>query len=284
MEKLRFKRHGSFAIRDGWFEKAINVIAENNCSVFSKENGVRLLGIGANMVTSLRYWLIASNIIDSNNKLSEFGSLIFTYDRYLDSEFTWWLVHYNLVSNYKDVPVFNIVFNTFNTVSFTKESLISFFLQYMEEHDIDTTNSSQLEADVSVLIRTYSNSKVINPEENLNSPLGKLGLLTKKEGNKFLFNSPSYATLPYIIVYKALVDCLNDKQLVNGVNIEDLMNLNNSPYKLFNLDKNLFYLYLNEMKSHGLITLNKTAGLNMLYVQDNLSLRDVFEICFKEDL
>ena len=54
MEKLRLKRHGSFSIREGWFEKAIDSIKENEQSVFSKGNGVAILGIGANMVTSLR--------------------------------------------------------------------------------------------------------------------------------------------------------------------------------------------------------------------------------------
>ena len=56
MSNLKFKRNESFYIRDGWFQKALHVLATNNENIFSGIKGVDLLGIGANMVKSLRYW------------------------------------------------------------------------------------------------------------------------------------------------------------------------------------------------------------------------------------
>ena len=115
MIKLRLKRHGSFSIREGWFEKAINSIKENEKSIFGKENGVAILGIGANMVTSLRFWLIASDIIhEKTSLLSDFGNLLVEYDPYLDTNFSWWMIHQHLISNFKEIPVFNIIFNNIN--------------------------------------------------------------------------------------------------------------------------------------------------------------------------
>ena len=40
--------------------------------------------------------------------------------------------------------------------------------------------------------------------------------------------------------------------------------------------------YLEQMKQHELITLNKTAGLNMIYINESKSEREIFEEYFRE--
>lgn len=283
MVKLRLKRHGSFSIREGWFEKAIDSIKDNDKSVFGKENGVATLGIGANMVTSLRYWLIASEVImEKNSMFTEFGKLLVEYDPYLDSDFSWWMIHQHLASNFKGAPIFNIVFNRFNIKNFTKETMNQFVLNYMQENGIDMSNSSQVDADTTVLLKTYIKERVNNPEDNLNSPLGKLGLLKKNSEGLFNFTQPSYEVLPYQVVYYGLLSCLDEDEMKNGINIDDLINKENSPSRIFKLDKNLLYLYLNDMRQSEIVTINKTAGLNMLYLQQIKSEKEIFEDFFKE--
>ena len=283
MVKLRLKRHGSFSIREGWFEKAIDSIKDNDKSVFGKENGVATLGIGANMVTSLRYWLIASEVImEKNSMFTEFGKLLVEYDPYLDSDFSWWMIHQHLASNFKGAPIFNIVFNRFNIKNFTKETMNQFVLNYMQENGIDMSNSSQVDADTTVLLKTYIEERVNNPEDNLNSPLGKLGLLKKNSEGLFNFTQPSYEVLPYQVVYYGLLSCLDEDEMKNGINIDDLINKENSPSRIFKLDKNLLYLYLNDMRQSEIVTINKTAGLNMLYLQQIKSEKEIFEDFFKE--
>lgn len=284
MEKLRLKRHGSFSIREGWFEKAIDSIKENEQSVFSKGNGVAILGIGANMVTSLRYWLIASEIISpKNNTFTDFGNLLVEYDPYLDSDFSWWMIHQHLVSNFKDAPIFNIVFNHFNVKNFTKETMNRFVVNYLEKNRFDMSNSTQIDADTTVLLRTYIMEKVENPEDNLSSPLGKLGLLKKSSKSLYNFTQPSRDSLPFQVVYCGLLNCLDDTEKKNGINIDDLILKENSPYKIFRLDKNLLYLYINDMKQAELVTINKTAGLNMLYLQKIMKEKEIFGDYFLED-
>ena len=60
-------------------------------------------------------------------------------------------------------------------------------------------------------------------------------------------------------------------------NIEDALIENNSPIYLFNLDKNMFLQYLDEMRKNDLITINKTAGLNTVYLNKKMTLRNMFE-------
>ena len=108
----KFKKNESFYIRDGWFEKAVCTIADT-CdkipNVFSKNLGPQLLGIGANMAKGLKYWLQAANIIEmssTKSELTNFGKLIYNYDPYFETEFTWFLIHYYLCTDKENCPIF----------------------------------------------------------------------------------------------------------------------------------------------------------------------------------
>lgn len=282
MEKLRLKRHGTFSIREGWLEKAIHIIAnsDDNKSLFSKDNGVIEFGIGSMMVTSLRYWLIATDIIDERtNQLSEFGRLLLEFDPYLDDEFSWWMIHEKLASNYKDAPILNIIFNEFKPKNFKKQDLNEFVLEYLKDNAIEFSSESGVDSDITVFLKTYTNEVVTDPEDNLNSPLGKLDLIQKDKDGSYSFIQPRHDRLNYLVVYYNILNCLGNS---DSVHISELMNTNNSPTKLLKMDKNLFYLYLNEFKREGLITVNRTAGLNMVYIHEKLSERQIFEKYFME--
>ena len=113
MSDLKFKRNESFYIRDGWFQKAIHSIHDSQENVFSGTKGVDELGIGSNMIKGLKYWLVASEVLKASSTKSEltpFGELLFKYDPYLETSFSWFLIHYNLCRNYKDAPIFNLFF------------------------------------------------------------------------------------------------------------------------------------------------------------------------------
>lgn len=284
MDKLKLKRHGTFHIRDGWMGKALNAINENQDgkSIFRKEVGVLNLGIGSMMVTSLRYWMIATGMIyEKDSQLTDFGRLLLKYDQYLDNSFSWWMIHLYLVSNFKDSPVFNIVFNHYKKGAFLKDELVDFVEDYIEKDlssKYEKPNKEYIDSDVSVLISTYFSERVFNPEDNLQSPLSKLELLKKNTEGKYYFSSARRDSLPYLVVFNSLLLCLNGK---DSINVDDLMTRENNPMNLFCLDKNIFYLYLNDMKEKGLITINKTAGLNMIYIQKNLNGEEIFSLFFE---
>lgn len=282
MSKLRLKRHGTFSIREGWLEKAIHIIAnsDDNKSLFSKDNGVIEFGIGSMMVTSLRYWLIATNIIDERtNKLSEFGQLLLEFDPYLDDDFSWWMIHEKLASNYKDAPILNIILNEYKVKNFKKKDLNEFVLEYLKDNAIEYSSENGVDSDIGVFLKTYTNEVVTDPEDNLNSPLGKLDLIQKDKDGSYSFIQPRHDRLNYLVVYYNVLNCLGNS---DSAHISELMDSNNSPTKLLKMDKNLFYLYLNEFKREGLITVNRTAGLNMVYIHEKLSERQIFEKYFME--
>ena len=86
---MKFRAHDTFAIRKGWLHKGIkNVIDNPRVFVDKNINKMDLLGIGANMVKALRYWLQVTGLTvegTGNNRsqtLSDFGQIVWDNDPY----------------------------------------------------------------------------------------------------------------------------------------------------------------------------------------------------------
>ena len=88
-----------------------------------------------------------------------------------------------------------------------------------------------------------------------------------KKGLNFL--SASYKKLPTIAVFYAIAKVMENEG-TDSINIDDLTTANNSPVKIMNLDKNLLYTYLTDLSHAGLLTVNRTAGLNMIYLKEKM--------------
>ena len=275
---IKFKRSESFYIRDGWFQKAIHAIDKSNENIFSKNRGVEVLGIGSNMVKGLKYWLSASDIIESSSSmtnLSKFGTLLLKYDPYLEDDFSWFLIHLNICRKFEDAPIFNLVFNR-APAAFEKNDMIQVIVEFIRESEASRDlKPTYVAEDMNVFLKTYTiEDREGNPEDNYICPLSSLELIEKKK-ELFYKRKPKYGRLSYLAVYYALL--LQHKKTFT---IEDALNEQNGPVLLFNLDKNMFIQYLDEMRKNGLITINKTAGLNTVYFEEKLSLEQIFKKYF----
>lgn len=276
---LKFKKNESFYIRDGWFEKAIISTKEEKKNIFYKDEGIEILGIGSNMVKGLKYWLQASNIINpksSMNDLTQFGELLYKYDPYLDSKFSWFLIHYKLATNLDECPLFYLFFNS-PVKTLPKSSIFGFMMERVSSID-STAKKDYVEKDLNVFLKSYLQENAdLDPEENYVCPLSELNLL-KKDGSDYFKTRPQYSSLSYLIVYFALTCLYGGKPFA----IEDAIEAPCSPVLVFNLDKTMFTQYLDEMRHSGLVTINKTAGLNTVYFNEKiLNLPEIFERNFE---
>ena len=66
---MKFRAHETFFIRKGWLSKGMKYVRQTNGEVFidKKNNPMDVLGIGSNMVKSLRYWLLATGLTEEPN-------------------------------------------------------------------------------------------------------------------------------------------------------------------------------------------------------------------------
>lgn len=280
--KLRLKRHESFSIREGWLAKGIKNVKENG-NVFSSSEATDLLGIGTNMVKSLKYWMIATTLINDNSKnieLTNFGKLLYDYDPYLEDIFSWWLIHVNLITNLNDSYVYNIFFNKCAGKSFSKREIFDQLNANLVKEKIEF-NENILQDEVNMIIKTYTiDEKIDNPENNFICPLSELNLIKKIDRDTYERNKPEYRNLNYLVVYYLVLKNTNDRE---NISIDELIKGDNSPAKLLNLDKNLINEYLDEMKRHDLIIINRTSGLNMIYFKKKMSLEEIIIKYFKGD-
>lgn len=67
-----------------------------------------MLGVGTNMVKSIRYWMQACGLLakDGNKEiLSDMAEIIYMNDPYLEDIFSLWILHSNIAKNIEQATV-----------------------------------------------------------------------------------------------------------------------------------------------------------------------------------
>lgn len=276
-EKIKMKGHESFSIREGWLTKGLFEVASNP-KVFSEKDQTDIFGIGTNMVKSLKYWLQATKLIEESKKneykLSDLGRLIFDNDKYFEKKLTLYLIHLNLVMNTDKAFIWNLFFNKCHFKSFSKKDL---FEQISELLEIDNYefNEKVLADEISVLLKTYTiDENEGTPEDNFICPLTELKLIKKVSKDNYQRENTNISNLSKYVVYW----CMQQQTDADNISIEDLIKGNNSVCNLLNIDKISLNEYIDMLKKDKFITVNRTAGLNIIYFEKKIKLEDIFKL------
>lgn len=269
--KYRFKGHESFILREGWLNKGLTEVGKNP-KVFGENYGADALGVGPNMAKAIRYWLKCAGLTqDVSGKgvlLTDLGQVILKNDPYIENIFTLWLIHCQIVMNQRNATAWNLFFNRFGYEEFKKAEMFS----EMKELAVELTEGgsfaeTSLEADCDAICRMYvkKREKNSNPEEKNSSPFGKLGLL-KNSGEIYEKRQPDLKNLPEEIVLYLLL--LLDKK---SIHMDELLSMENAPGKVLQLKRTALMEKLEILEAKGDLTLNRTAGLNMVYLKNDIS-------------
>lgn len=295
---MKFRAHETFFIRKGWLYKGLkNVIRDPSIFTGKQKNPVDVLGIGTNMVKSLRYWLQATCLTTENQKDSKFprikvqtptevGEIIFDNDRYFEEIGTICIVHYLLASNKDLAPAWYYFFNEFELSEFNKEDFVIGLSKFAEMNNEHPALSS-LEDDFNCLINTYVlrkklNPTKVNPESNIECPLDELGLIEiadSSKGKDRVFKKAQVAidsVSPY--VFFALINKKYELEGKTEIKISELLLQKNSIGKLFNLDILALSKILDSLEKLNLITVIRTAGLDVIKLKKKLP----FYECLKQ--
>jgi len=213
-KQFSFGRHETFALRFGWLTKGYLGLTSNP-QIFTDDDAIVHLGVGKNMVSSIRYWMLATRIAEINDlqiKPSEVGHLIFSsggYDPYLEDEATIWLLHWLLASNSQYATTVYYFFNHFHKPEFSTDELFSGVKAFVEERlKGKKIADSTLRHDCNVLTRLYVPSqgdKRTPLEEALDSPFSVLGLMGKSElPNRYLSRASARWDVPLAVIGYAL--------------------------------------------------------------------------------
>lgn len=101
-----FARHETFHPRFGWLKKGFDW-AQRDSGIFLRDDAPVRLGVGKNMVRSIRYWCSAFKVLEDDIP-SEFGKKLLAedgWDEFLEDPASLWLLHWNLLKPTCDCQV-----------------------------------------------------------------------------------------------------------------------------------------------------------------------------------
>ena len=204
-----YSGHESFPCRSLWLKKGYDFARANKD--FNDSNAVVDLGVGKNMVSSIRYWLKSFGLYDGNG-LTPLAHYVFDTesgkDPFIEDLGTLWLLHYLLVSS-REATLYYLTFTKFQRErkQFERSHLINYVKRYMTEVGRQKMyNENTTKKDVGVLLLNYVLPKDSTSSEDYSSLLIDLDLIHVTSTRSYYFNTEGKrAVIPEIFLY-AIVD------------------------------------------------------------------------------
>jgi hypothetical protein len=241
LTKYTFSGHDSFQCRQLWLKKGYDYVQEGKN--FNDEDAVVQLGVGKNMVSSIRFWLKAFNIIDNKDIPTEFGKRLFDdengYDPFLEDEASLWLLHYQLVKN-SFASIYSIIFNEFRKekLFFNKDTFVNYVKRIGESNPDLNFNENTVAKDFIVFTNLYkSNPESKDVEDSFSGILSEIELLKTTDKGKeeqFFIENSERDNLPEAIVLYAILDNPNYGK---SISLNSLEFDNNSPGSILALNR-----------------------------------------------
>lgn len=277
-----FSGHQTFPFRYTWLKKGVDAVTEDP-TIFSSEYASVTLGVGKNMVDSIRHWCRVARLIKVDRYQqgrfvpTTLGKVIFNdksgFDPYLDDPATLWLIHWQIATNINQATswywAFNILKkNQFARTAFTKE-LSEWAKQ--QKKSMRSFSDNTMQRDVNCFIRTYCQSRhnadVV--EDTFDCPLVELNLITElPEGGVYEFQRGEKEALPIEVVAATLIAFWDARfSEKDALPFIELMYAPLSPGRIFRLDEDTMTIYLEKLEqlTDGALQYDETADLKQVY-------------------
>lgn len=280
--QVAFSGHETFSFRYGWLKKGVDAV-QSDSTFFSNERAMVGLGVGKNMVQSIKHWCLAANLIsgergDGNKiefELTGLGQKIISdngYDAFLEDPATLWLLHWQFATNANTCTTWFYLFNFWHSVEFTKESIYGELQKWLEQNAVKEISEQLLRRDIDCCLRTYVPSRqkigAIN-EETFDCPISELNLITELEdGKTYGFRRGEQKTLPNEILLYAIDEFWSKYHTgSNSIALEKLAYDTGSPGKVFKLDTESLIGRLDQLKetSGSAFSYRESAGIKQIF-------------------
>ena len=190
--KYTFSGHESFPCKSLWLKKGYDFVVAGND--FNSAEAVIGLGVGKNMVASIRFWLKAFGITE-NDQLTWLGNYLFGEskgkDKYLEDIATLWLLHFNLVFS-EEATLYKMFFCGVQRERshFEREQVLTYVkLGMVEAGKMTLFNENTVKKDIGVLLQNYTLPRKPQSNEDYSSLLIDLDLIRQSsEGKGYYFN------------------------------------------------------------------------------------------------
>lgn len=208
---------------------------------FSSPDAVAALGVGKNMVASIRFWSRAFGL-STNDIPTTFAKSIFDstqgYDPYLEDEGTLWLLHYYLLTK-QVASLYQLTFLDFQREKreFDRNQLLAFVRRKCNvPEQKNVYNENTVKKDIGVLLHNYVTPSEVRSNEDFSAIFQDLGLINALGSDRYAFNDtePSHIH-PDILLYALLdykgedntisLDGMQEVALIFGLSLTNLIEL-----------------------------------------------------------
>lgn len=247
MGRYCFSGHESFQCKSLWLKKGYDFLLA--CNKFTDIDAVAKLGVGKNMVASIRFWLRAFGLTKTDT-LETISNYIFNTengkDPFAEDINTIWLLHFLLISS-EVASLYNLLFVDYQREKkeFTKSELQSFIKRKCSAPEQKNVyNENTVRKDIGVLLKNYVVPSDLKTIEDFSALMIGLGLIVCKDSDIYCFkvSNPDDIT-PEIILFALIrmkgtdktvsFDVLQKMSLIFGLPMVSLIDVIRSLEKIF---------------------------------------------------
>ncbi|MGB7439783.1 MAG: DUF4007 family protein [Coleofasciculaceae cyanobacterium] len=270
-----FARHETFHPRFGWLKKGFDK-AKQDSEIFLREDAPVRLGVGKNMVRSIRYWCSAFKVLEddanstSKSRLSipsELGEKLLGdqgWDPFLEDPASLWLLHWNLLKPTCEAAAWYFTFHVFRPVEFSVEELLQGLSDYRDSLGSHIVDAS-LRKDISCILRMYQQgNETVFSEDSIDCPFAELGLIqpTTGDSKRYTFNIGTKPNLPAEIIVAACLEFAKSKGEQKTISVSSLTFDPGSPGLAFKLPESVICTAIEQVERwSNKLNLSDTAGL-----------------------
>lgn len=266
--KYTFSGHESFQCKSLWLKKGYDYVVDDRS--FNDDYAVVALGVGKNMVSSIRFWLKAFGIMDDNSELTEIGRFIFDdkdgIDPYIEDVNTQWLLHYLLV-NTQYATIYNVFFEDFCRTrhEFSKEQFLAYIRRLFNDKSFGNIpyNENTISRDISTLLKNYVRPQVMKNFDDFSAVLLDLNLI-KLNGDQYAINHAGKAKLHPMLFLFAILDQYPAEKVIEYQKLLDVANI-------FCLSQTELYEIFDWLHSYNSnIFFSNTAGEQLFTINESI--------------
>lgn len=257
-KKFQFSGHETFTFRQNWPFKIVDfcnsAISRGEAPDFNDPDAVVTLGVGKNMVSSMKWWGMQCGFLDNTEKSiapSSLSQLIFggndvnipePLDPYGESKAVAWIAHWNLLKEPNRFTAAWFLFNVYNDQLVTRDKLQKKISEFAKTNGVKISENT-IKRDIEIVFRSYcptgTNKKELS-EDTADCLFSDLNLITTMEDPIFEISRSVRTTLPTSLFAWAVLDhweMLNQISDSNTLDWFDIAFAANSPGRVFKLNE-----------------------------------------------
>ena len=283
--KYSFSGHETFPFRYAWLPKGVQ-LARQYPDLFLRDDAIVILGVGKNMVRSIRHWCETLGLLERVDRAGRvrptlFGSALFGrrgWDPYLENPGTLWLLHWHLVTRRDRASAWYLAFTKWNTDLFTRDLLVDWLLRVLRDLPDARATAASLRRDIDVFLRTYAplpRERDLPIEDTFECPLVELGLIRELDKGLYQFVRGPKDSLPDLVFLYTLLDYWKHAAIAQEtISFEQLLHGPGSPGACFKLSENALAERLERLPRWTGLAFDETAGMRTVLRRAQSAARD----------